>query len=152
MQMHIWKHATACYRPDQLLIDAPVSCVCCCVDAPLVSSCLAARVDSAGKLACELCGRRFIGGKAHRPHGAGRAHVTCILERKRPSSVTTAATAPTAPIAAQSPKRSHKRRADSDPGKQGHKQATPAEATKQSEDTSWDQHRQNSQHGSRVLN
>ena len=133
--MHIWQHATACYRPDHLLIDAYVTCVCRYVGAPLVSAGPAPRVDSASKPACELGGVRLSRGGPHRPHAVGRAHVTCILALKRDN--TSATLAPTTPIASQS-RRSHKRRADSDPGKQAYSQAMPAEATEQPEDTSWD--------------
>ena len=49
-----------------------------CVDAPLVSACLTPRMDSAGKPACELCGRRLSTIKHKHKHGPGHAcHPRC---------------------------------------------------------------------------
>jgi hypothetical protein len=65
-------------------------------------------VDSAGKPACELCGRRLADVKHHRPHGVGRAcKKHSIAEKPAPA---------TAAVAESVPVRSHKRKAESDPG------------------------------------
>lgn len=80
-----------------------------CVGAPLVCSRPTARVDSAGKSACELCGRRLADVKHHRPHGAGRA---CAPRCKGPQR----SGEPVAAAAVQPPKQSRKRRTVSDPG------------------------------------
>src|SRR5688572_5548052 len=91
----------------------PVSCSCCCVGAPLVSAGPIARVDSAGKPACEDCGARLnrCKGKLHNS-GVGKICTHCfniklgLIAAPNPISTRAAATL----------QRSHKRRADSDPG------------------------------------
>jgi hypothetical protein len=45
--------------------------------------CSSARVDSSGWPACELCGVRLKSKQPHRPHGAGRAHQSCIKSQSR---------------------------------------------------------------------
>ena len=95
-------------------IDASVSCAYCCAGAPRVCVGLIARVDSAGKPACELCGRRLSKVKHTHKHGPGNAcHPRC-----KPSKRTVDGGALDSTHAA----RSHKR-ARSDTGKQ---QPTPA--------------------------
>ena len=123
-----------CAPPKLALNDAHVSCICCCVDAPLVCAGLVCRVDSAGKPACESCGMRLsrCKGKPHRQDPGHICHRCYTQASRTPSSASPTFT----PLV---PKRSHKRRrADSDPGKQAYNQATPAEATEQPEDTNWD--------------
>jgi hypothetical protein len=72
-------------------------------------------VDSAGKPACELCGRRLADVKHHRAHGIGRA---CTPRCKPRGQVAPIAVAP-ATAAAQPAANPRKRRgADSDPGEQ----------------------------------
>ena len=114
-----------------------MSCACFCVAAPLVSSRLRPRVDTAGKPACEECGRRLADCKG-KPHKRDPGHICqrCFNNTWRPRS----ASAVTPFDSALAPKRSHKRRrADSDPGRlSANTHATPAEAAEQPEDTNWD--------------
>src|SRR4051812_27176750 len=72
-QQQIWKDCPTLSRLKLVLIDSPVCALCWYADAPLVSARLTARVDSVGKPACELCGRRLADVKHHRQHGNGRA-------------------------------------------------------------------------------
>jgi ribosomal protein L34E len=83
------------YRPQLALIDAHVSGACWCVGVPFVSPRPVARVDSVGKPACEICGRRLADVKHHRPHRPGRAcaprckpskHALEPVEEQRPHS------------------------------------------------------------------
>jgi ribosome-binding protein aMBF1 (putative translation factor) len=93
------------------LIDAPVSCACCCVDATRVCVGLLARVDSAGKPVCELCGRRLSKVKHVHKHGPGHAcHPRCKVQQQTPKSE---ATPVAAAVSRVTPR---KRRAASDPG------------------------------------
>jgi hypothetical protein len=71
------------------------------------------RVDSAGKQVCEDCGKRLsrCKGKLHNS-GAGKICQSCYNKARNPSSVALPA-ASASPAAFQ---RSHKRRAESDPG------------------------------------
>lgn len=97
------------------LYDARVSCVCCCLGAPLVSVRLAPRVDSACKPACEQCGRRLADckGKLHKKDPGHICHRCYTKASRSPSSGSSTSTS------LSSPMRSHKRRrANSDPGKQ----------------------------------
>ena len=112
--MRTWMLVHRCVPLKLTLYDTSVYWVCCCVDAPLVSSCLPARVDSAGKPACEDCGRRLstCKGKLHKKEPGHICH-RCYTKGSRPPSAALSIVAPTATL-----KRSHKRRADSDPGTQ----------------------------------
>jgi hypothetical protein len=86
-------------------------CVLLCEGAVLVSSRPAVRVDSAGKPACELCGRRLADtkGKLH-AHGPGHICQRCYNRTRSSVAMDT-----TTPLPA-TPKPSRKRRAQSDPG------------------------------------
>jgi hypothetical protein len=90
---------------------ALVSCTGRCVDTLLVSACLVARVDSAGKPACEECGRRLTSckGKLYK-RNPGYVCQRCFNYTWR----TPVSGAIPAPIAIE--KQSRKRRASSDPG------------------------------------
>jgi hypothetical protein len=91
--------------------DTVVSCACCCADALLVSACPTARVDSAGKPACEECGRRLTNckGKLHR-RDPGYICQRCFNYTWR-TPTSDVDPSPTATV-----KQSRKRRAASDPG------------------------------------
>jgi len=92
------------------LIDAPVSCACCCVAAPLPMSAMVARTLPSGAPACEICGRQLTKVKHTHRHGPGHAcHPRC--KRHVQTDEHSAATASVLP-----PKQSRKRRATSDPG------------------------------------
>lgn len=100
--------------------DAPVSVWFLCVDASLVSAGLAllSRVDSAGKPACEKCGRRLsrCKGKKH-THGAGHICQDCYdkLRGKRKGSFSASSSCCSSTDGvAPTPKK--KRRTASDPG------------------------------------
>jgi len=81
----------------------------------------AARVDSAGWPACELCGRRLSRVTHHRAHGLGRAcHPRCKA-REQPHKGEAASVAASAP-----PVTPRKRRAQSDPGELPAVTASPA--------------------------
>jgi hypothetical protein len=93
-------------------------CALLCVEAPLVSARPAARMDSAGKPACELCGRRLADVKHQHRHGLGHAcHPRC-----KPRQQTSNREA--AHAAAAAPATSRKRRAASDPGESPEPAAT----------------------------
>ena len=81
------------------------------VGAPVVSCRPAARVDSAGKPACELCGRRLANVKHHRPRGPGRVCAPQCKQKRQSVDSSAAAAAAVSP-----PKQSRKRRSASDPG------------------------------------
>ena len=68
---------------DALLCD-----VCGAAVGSNVQPCPVPRVDSSGKQLCELCPKRLTKGGAHRPHGGGRAHVTCISRSARAAAAT----------------------------------------------------------------
>ena len=112
-QMQIWERYPALSRLQPALIDAPMCGAYCCAGAPRVCMGPSARVDSVGKLVCELCGRRLSKVKHHRPCGVGRACAPRCKPRER--AVDDAARpAVAAPVAG--PHQSRKRRATSDPG------------------------------------
>jgi len=89
--------------------SATVCCTSLWIGTPL--ACAAARVDSAGEPACELCGRRLCTVKHHRPHGVGRACAPRCKE-KRPLD------AGAGQVDAAITHRPKKQRAASDPGEQ----------------------------------
>jgi hypothetical protein len=82
-QMQGWRHATACYSASGRSLYAPVPCACCCAEQFSASECARPSRDADGQQLCELCPVRLTKGGPHRPHGAGRAHVTCILRTQR---------------------------------------------------------------------
>jgi hypothetical protein len=82
-QMQGWRHATACYSASGRSLYAPVPCACCCAGAGLVQNGASPRTDGRRNSLCELCPTRLSRGGPHRPRGAGRAHVTCILRTQR---------------------------------------------------------------------
>lgn len=112
-QLQRWRLAHPFPPLSLMLYDAHGSCAHCCVGALLADACLRPRVDSDGRPACELCGRRLstVKGKLHL-HPPGKICQKCYDNTRRPSS---------APVAEVVPVRSHKRKAGSDPG-----QALPA--------------------------
>ena len=77
-----------------MLIDCLVSAACCCAGAPWVCAGPSARVDSVGKPACELCGKRLskCKGKLH-THGPGKMCQSCYDKHRGK----VAATAPVPP-------------------------------------------------------
>ena len=95
--------------------DAHGSCAHCYVGAPLVCARLTPRLDSAGKPACEQCGRRLADakGKLHL-HPPGKICQKCYDGTRRPSSAAEVAST----AQPSTPARSHKRKAGSDPGQQ----------------------------------
>lgn len=104
-----------CAPVSLMLYDAHGVSAHCCVGAPLAFICAAPRVDSAGEPACELCGRRLrtVKGKLHL-HPPGKICHSCYMKAQRPSAaaVDSSSAQPAAPV------RSHKRKAESDPGEQ----------------------------------
>ena len=110
-QMQILQRCQSMSTRRHSLTDAPGYCALLCEGMALVSARPVSRVDSAGKPACELCGRRLADVKHIHRHGPGHAcHPRCKTGRHRGDS--TAAPAGTA----TAPKQSRKRRAQSDPG------------------------------------
>ena len=83
-------------------------CVSLWVDAPRRDVAPAPARTTANKPACELCGHELSKVKHHRPHGVGRACKKHSIPEK-PSPTTASATKAV-------PVRSHKRKAESDPG------------------------------------
>jgi len=111
-QLQIWRLVHLCAPLVLMLDDAHESCAHCCVGAPHVNVCSGPRVDSAGWPACQLCGRRLstVKGKLHL-HPPGKICHSCYMKTQRPSSaVDVASTTPATSV------RSHKRKAESDPG------------------------------------
>jgi hypothetical protein len=104
------------------LLNAPVFCALLCVGAPLVSSRPTPRVDSVGKPACELCGRRLADVKHHRAHAPGRAcnkHFTPSALASVAAAAATPSIVPLTGTPARPPRSDRKRRrAESDPGEQ----------------------------------
>ena len=101
------------YKLQPALIDAPMCGAYCCAGAPLAFSRAVARVDSAGRPACELCRRRLADVKHHRPCGVGRA---CAPRCKPLGAPIDGAARPAVAAPAAGPHQSRKRRATSDPG------------------------------------
>jgi hypothetical protein len=108
----MWQRAQAnVNRCQPRVCSRCVSGVCelLAVGAALVSARPVARVDSSGKPACELCGRRLADVKHVHRHGPGHAcHPRCKGAQQQ--SASGAAAAP--------PKPARKRRAESDPGEE----------------------------------
>lgn len=101
---------------------APVYCVLLWVGAPLVPAGLLPRRDSFGYQICELCSARLNRVKHHRPHGVGRAcKKHSIAEKPAPA---------TAPVTEPVPVRTHKRKAESDPGQPSSAAAAPSNLTR----------------------
>jgi hypothetical protein len=87
-----------------------VPCASLWIGAPLVPAGLLPRRDSFGYQICELCSARLNRVKHHRPYGVGRACKACLVRLDRGT--------PTTPVVSVAPVRSHKRKAESDPGEQ----------------------------------
>jgi hypothetical protein len=101
------------FRLQPALIDAHVCGAYCCAGAPRVCAGPSARVDSVGKPACELCGRRLSKVKHHRAHGPGRICNPRCKPIKRAVDDAARSAVPAAPAAGSRPSR---KRAASDPG------------------------------------
>jgi hypothetical protein len=95
-QQQIGKGCQSMSTRKLALIDTPVGCVLLCIGEPFVSLCPAARVDAAGKPACELCGRRLSTVKHTHRHGVGHAcHPRCkpVRTKERAAAVSAPAAA-----------------------------------------------------------
>ncbi len=131
--------------PLQLIAcDAPVACACWCVDAPHVPSCSRPRVDSSGWPACEECGRRLstCKGKLYK-RDPGRICQSCFDTQRRGARRTSSAASLSPGSVEETIKRSHKRRATSDPGQSAADNAvalTPAPLPLHKQST-WPSHR-----------